>query len=125
MKKILTITILLCSITSLKAQQVFKPVIIDLIVGSSSYTVPSDSILKVESIGIRNTQLVASGSSAYNYKALKINGKSIYIHHAGGSSGLYYEHKTPFWLPENTVIALPVNNNTYGEYQIYGLLFPK
>lgn len=116
MKKIITIVILLSSITSVKAQQVFKPVIIDLEVGNSSYTVPSDSILKVESIGYR-TSTLPDGNGG---KRISINNKPIWIRY-----NTYRGHKVPFWLPENTVIALPTNSNQYGEYQIYGLLFPK
>lgn len=118
MKKIYTLLILICSITSVKAQQVFKPVIIDLVLGSNSYTVPTDSILKVESIGLRTT-LNPNISGGWRFS---INSKPIWIRYPGSD---YLEHKTPFWLPENTVISLPVNNNTYGEFQIYGLLFPK
>lgn len=77
---------------------------------------------KVESIGLRTTKLLTQGPE---YWRLKINGKTIWVHGAGGAAGRYFEHKTPFWLPENTVISLPGNNNTYGEYQIYGLLFPE
>lgn len=118
MKNILALLVLTCSITSAKAQQVFKPVIIDLVVGSNSYTVPTDSILKVESIGLRTT-LSPNISGGWRFS---INSKPIWIRYPGNGN---LEHKTPFWLPENTVISLPVNNNQYGEFQIYGLLFPK
>lgn len=116
--KLLWIVIALASITGLRAQQVFKPVIIDLVVGSHTYTVPTDSILKVESIGYRTSNFIHLSDWR-----LTINGKTIWISDQFNNS--HFEHKVPFWLPSNTVLSLPNNSSQYGTYQIYGLLFPE
>jgi hypothetical protein len=122
-----------------EAQQSFRPIIIDLS-SSQSYTVPNDSILKIESIGIVRLQT----NHPNNYKAgvpwgndpsnsnfppnIRINGKlvAIFVNVSDNSFGtqiLTDVLKFPFWVPNGTLLQF--DGSIAHELQVYGLLMPK
>lgn len=113
-----------------EAQQSFRPIIIDLS-SSQSYTVPNDSILKIESIGIVRLPAYNAGvpwNSSSPPPNIRINGKlvAIFVSVSDNSFGtqiLTDVLKFPFWVPNGTLLQF--DGSIPHELQVYGLLMPK
>lgn len=113
--KIFSLFVLMTSAFKMSAQQSFKPVVFELSATATSvttYTVPNDSILKVESIGL----IYPTSTSSSSGQQVKINNQPITFIKAGIAV-----LKFPFWLPSGSELE-PYSN---GSYQVYGLLFPE
>ena len=110
---IIALFVLMTSAFNISAQQSFKPVVFEITPNSSTYTVPNDSILKVESIGI----IYPTSTTISSGLQVKINNQPITF--LRGGVGVL---KFPFWLPSGSDIG-PYGNNI--SVQVYGLLFPK
>lgn len=102
----------------------FKPVIIELNSTTAGYTVPNDSILKVETIGVE----YFGDCSDF----IKINGIHMAIRESWGNNGFSQELKYPFWLPSSTLIEFGNDGYLWCQQQrgtvkilIFALLFPE
>jgi hypothetical protein len=112
--KIISFFVIMACASDLSAQQSFTPIVFELTSTSPTYTVPNDSILKVESIGIiyPTNMWLSTGNF------IVINNQTITWLEDG-----QVVLKFPFWLPSGSTIA--PYGNAYEKYQVYGLLFPK
>ena len=117
------LVLLACLCTNVaKGQQVFEPKIISLNSVNNTYSVPSDSILKLEGVGFT--------CPVYSHRdVLKINSKEIvlrehYYNLHGGTnsqSQSVWTMKMPIWIPEGTIIE----HSNHADLVLFGILLPK
>lgn len=118
--KILTICIFVLTFNA-QAQQIFTPKIIELNSSSPTYTVPSDSILKIESIAFASSSATTSWGLSTAWKpTIKISGSYILLWFHDQTGVIKY----PFWLPAGETISWDVYCG-FPDYRVFGLLMPK